>query len=116
MVRRKDDIGFIERPNLFGAGGVVKTFNLLSQEELSGAGRVFGINVLSPGTGIGMHKHVGEQEAYYILKGEALYNDNGEEIILKAGDVAYCKDGETHGVWCHGEDEVQFIALITYTK
>ena len=43
---------------------------------------------------LGYHEHHGETETYYILSGNGVYVDNGEEVPAKEGDVFFCKDGD----------------------
>ena len=56
----------------------------------------------------------GDSETYYILSGKGLYNDNGTEVEIGAGDVTYCAPGEGHGLKCLGDEPVEMIALILY--
>ena len=58
------------------------------------------------------HKHEGEQEAYYILKGEALYSDNGNEIIIKSRRFHLCvKVGEGHSIKNTGNEDLELYRL-----
>ena len=65
---------------------------------------------------MGNHKHNGEIEIYYILEGEGMYNDNGVEAPVKAGDVTVCNDGESHGLLNTGSTDLKMVALILFTK
>ena len=51
-----------------------------------------------PGSELGYHQHVGTSEIYYIIEGDAIYNDNGTEVELHAGDTAICPDGSWHAI------------------
>ena len=51
-------------------------------------------------------------ETYYILSGNGVYVDNGEEIPAKEGDVFFCEDGDGHGLKNTGERDLVFVALI----
>lgn len=72
---------------------------------------------LPPGSSIGFHEHHGNTEAYHILQGEALYDDNKRGIItLKPGDTSFCPDGEGHGIENALPDkDLVFMALISKT-
>ena len=101
---------------LRGGKGETEMHLLLNGEgEMYGKGRMFNRMVLAPGNSIGEHAHSGDNEIFYILSGTAEYNDNGKIVTLKAGDVAVCNDGETHGVLNNGTEPLEFIALILYT-
>lgn len=85
--------------------------DVLVPEEAIGGSKLMQIT-LEPGCAIGYHQHVGDCEAYYILEGKALYNDDGEEFEIGAGDSTFCEEGHWHGIKNIGEGNVRFIALI----
>ena len=51
-----------------------------------------------------------------MLKGEGIYNDNGTEVEVKAGDVTYCAPGEGHGLENRGSEDLVIAALIMFDK
>ena len=56
-------------------------------------------------------------EAYgvtpFILQGKGVYNDNGTEIEVGTGTIAFCPDGEFHGLSNeNGTQDLVFMALI----
>ncbi len=99
-----------------GGQGFLTTRALISGDEFCGKGRMFNYCVLEPGSSVGNHGHEGEIEVYYILKGEGTYNDNGEDVSVCAGDVTYCDDGQVHGIVNSGKEDLEFMALILFTK
>ena len=98
----------------FGGPGETWMAQLLNPDEFADKGRLFNHNILKPGCGLGKHSHDGEFEVYYILKGEGLYNDNGNEVTVRAGDVTVCPSGEEHGILNTGREDLEFIALILF--
>ena len=74
--------------------------------------RNFMLAELEPGASVGYHVHNNESESYYILSGEGVYNDDGEEIPVKTGDVTFTPDGHGHGIENTGSEPLKFIALI----
>jgi mannose-6-phosphate isomerase-like protein (cupin superfamily) len=102
--------------NLRGGIGYVTMFHFLTEQEANGAGRLFSKTVIEPGNSIGMHTHVGDMETYYILKGKALVSDNGNEVIMEPGDCHVCPDGNSHFIKSIGEETLEFIAIVLYTK
>ena len=48
------------------------------------------------------------------MKGEALYNDNGVEHPVSAGDVMICPAGTGHAVANNGTEDVALCAVILY--
>ena len=112
MIRRKEETEVkVMHEGQKGNGDVVfHTF--MTKDEAYGAGRTFARVEFLPGTSIGVHEHHGEFEGYYVLKGQALVTDNGTESILNPGDYHMCKDGDSHGIACYGEEPMEIIALI----
>ncbi len=98
--------------NLMGGQGDVNRTHLLEVDDFNGFGRLFARHMLEPGNSIGYHEHKGEQEAYYILKGLALYSDNGNEFVINEGDFTLCKSGEGHSIKNIGDENLEFIGLI----
>lgn len=92
--------------------GIIHMKDLATKEQMYGHARLFSHLVVEPGCSIGNHCHEHETEFYYILKGEATFNDNGKEVLLHAGDVSATGYGETHGLENRSSEPVEMIALI----
>ena len=105
MIRRSEEKQSVRKPAPFNGVGEITVRSLLNgPEEMSQKGRVFGHTTVYPGSEIGYHIHTGDSETYYILSGKGLYNDNGTEVEIGAGDVTYCAPGEGHGLKCLGNE------------
>lgn len=115
MIKRSEEIKPRRVENAKGGDGEVCFFDWLSPDEAKGHGRCFSKLVIPPGASIGYHEHSGEFEAFYVISGEATLDDNGEEEVLKAGDVNICKDGCGHGTRNNGSEDLVMIALILNT-
>lgn len=100
------------RENMAGGEGHTLIEQLLTDEQRGNGCRMFSEVTLEPGCSLGCHEHHSESEAYYILSGEGIYQDNGKEYPVKAGDVTFCGDGDAHGLKNTGSSELKFIALI----
>lgn len=98
--------------NAYGAPGFILREELINGEELGAHCRMFRVVTIPAGNGLGYHEHHGETETYYILSGKGVYNDNGTDIPVEAGDVTFCKDGCGHGMMNNGEEALVFIALV----
>lgn len=116
MIKRNDEHKIDVGEKLFGADGKVIFKRIIeTPEELYGKGRVFSVVTLEKDCGLGYHVHKGDGEFYYVLSGEAEYSDNGVITTLKAGDSAFCPDGEGHGIVNRNEEPCVFIGLILYS-
>lgn len=85
---------------------------LLTEEKMDGKIGLFADVKIEAGGQLDYHEHHGETETYYILEGCGMYNDNGNEYEVKAGDVTFCPDGSGHGIVCKGNETLRFMALI----
>ena len=92
--------------------GLVHIKELTDKEGLYNHGRLFAHVTIEPGHSIGDHPHIHETEFYYILKGEGVFNDNGTEVIMHAGDIGATGYGEYHGMENRSDEPLEFIALI----
>ena len=115
MIRHPEQLSHLIREKFFGGEGHLDSMPLLTGDEFHGKGRTFAVNTLKPGHSIGVHTHKGDFEVYYILKGEGLYHDNGADVRVKAGDVTYVWDGQSHGMINDGAEDLRMIALVLFT-
>ena len=92
--------------------GLIHIKDLTDKEGLYGHGRMFSHVTVDPGCSIGYHNHEHETEFYYIIKGEAVFNDDGKEVIVHAGDICATGYGQHHGLENRTEEPVELIALI----
>lgn len=95
-----------------GGKGVVQMKVLAAPEQMYHSARLFNHITLEPGCSIGNHAHDHETEFYYILKGEAVFNDNGLEVVLHAGDITETGHGQSHSLENRSDAPVELIALI----
>ncbi|MDR1626885.1 MAG: cupin domain-containing protein [Spirochaetia bacterium] len=116
MTKKAGDLRTNLEPNLKGGRDTVRIINILESGEMFGTGRLFGISVIPPGGSIGRHTHEGDFETYYILKGSARVNDNGAVHDLGPGDMTQCKDGDSHSIENTGAEDLEYLAVILYSK
>ena len=114
MIRKAADCKKIYNEKMRGGNGTVEITSFATPEELNNKGRLFANITLNPGCSIGFHIHENESELFYVMKGDVLYNDNGTECVLGAGDVMVCPAGTGHGIACHGEEAAEVCAVIVY--
>ena len=115
MIRRKDECAVEYREHMRDGDGTVELKSLIAgPEELNGKGRLFSVIKLNPGCSIGYHIHDKDAELFYIVKGTAEYNDNGEIVTVSAGDVTICPTGTGHCIANRTEEPVELVAVIVY--
>lgn len=114
MIRKAADCNKEYREHMRGGNGTVEITNFATPEELNNKGRLFAKITLKPGCSIGFHMHEKDSELFYIMKGQVLYNDNGDECVLSVGDVMLCPAGSGHAVANNGEEDAELCAVIVY--
>lgn len=114
MIIRANECKTDARKNMKGGDGTVYVTDFVSPTELNGKGRLFGKIHLDPGCSIGYHIHEGESELFYILSGTAVYNDNGTEYEICAGDTAIVTSGNGHCIANRSDEPCDLVALIVY--
>jgi len=112
MIKTFDEMKTEIREQMRGGKGSVEIIHILYQDEIKGKVRLFAKIVLNPGCSIGTHQHVGEEEAYYILEGVGLVNDDGNERQVQAGDVILTGDGASHSIENNGDKPLVFLAVV----
>ncbi len=115
MVKRNHELKRETIPGLKGGKGSVQVTEFFEAEDFHGKGRLYGMSTIAIGDSIGLHQHEGDQEAYYILEGSALYFDGEKEYILEPGDISVCRTGESHSIESVGDVPLKYIMLILYT-
>lgn len=114
MIKKAADMQTEYRPNMRDGNGTVELISFATPEELNDKGRLFANITLKPGCSIGYHVHEADSELFYLMKGQVLYNDNGTEHTLTAGDVMICPAGTGHSIANNGEEDAEVIAVIVY--
>ena len=115
MIKKFEDFKTELRENMRGGAGTVVVSSFVTAEELNNKGRLFGKITLKPGCGIGFHVHENDSELFYIIKGTAIYDDNGATTTVSEGMVTLTPAGSGHSIKNESDEDVELIALIVYT-
>ena len=114
MIKHKNELRRESVESLRGGKGTTEFIHLLEKDQFHSKGRLFAHTILKPGASIGYHKHEGDYEGYYIIKGEGTFNDNGREYPVRAGDFTLIDVGESHGLENTGKEDLELIALVLF--
>ena len=115
MIKRKEDMVDTVKVNMRGGDGQAVLTDILSKDEYDGHSRLVATITLEPDCSIGPHVHENEEEIFYVIKGKAVYNDNGTEVILNEGDSCICKNGQTHSIANREQDSTLVIFALIQT-
>jgi mannose-6-phosphate isomerase-like protein (cupin superfamily) len=91
-----------------GGGG---TFNILIDEEISGA-QHFSLLVNEMASGHkGKEQSHGVEHCWYILKGTGIIRMAGETYHIKPGDAVFAPIGMLHSVECTGNESLRYLVI-----
>ena len=116
MIKKHNELVVVEQTGVMGGTGTIRIAHLLRNEEMYGVGRLFATTIIPPGCSTGKHVHQGDFETYYIIRGHAGVDDNGVYYELGPGDVMQCKDGDFHAIQNIGDSDLEYIAVILFSK
>lgn len=115
MVKRKSEMNEQIKVAMRGGDGQAVVTNILDKGEYKGSARLLGVITLEKDCSIGTHVHENEEEVFYVIKGTAVYNDNGKMVILEKGDSCVCLGGEEHSIANRNDETLKvFAVILTY--
>ena len=115
MIKRKEDMTSTIKVNMRGGDGQAVVTDILDKGEYAGKARLIGTIDLEPGSSIGTHVHENEEEVFFVIWGEAVYDDNGVTGILREGDSCVCLGGQHHSLANRGTEPLRvFAVILTY--
>lgn len=112
MIKRSNEMTKDIKVKMRDGEGQAVIKHIYSKDELKGNSRLCATITLEPGHSIGEHAHNGEEEIYYILKGEATVIDDGQPVLVIAGDAIMTRDGASHSIKNTGSEVCEFLAVI----
>ena len=96
MFLKNEDVKIGTIPDANGSDNPLKKMEFLTEKEMKDSSRLFGKVIVPPGSALAYHTHEGEGEAYHILQGKGLYNDNGTKYEVHPGDTTFTCDAAGH--------------------
>ena len=111
MYKRIEQFKTATKFNNEGREKMLKT-NLADFDEWDPRVRLFSLIQVKPGKEVEYHTHVGESETFFILSGQGIYNDNGNEVDVVPGMVTLTPSGQGHAIKNTGDEMLVFVALI----
>jgi len=116
MIKKSHELKKDVHTDFRGGKGEVVFYHYMDEQGANGSGRLFCKSVLPPGSSIGVHRHTGDHETYFILSGKGRVNDNGILVEVEPGDLQHCLDGQEHGIENTGDVDLVYVANILYTE
>ncbi len=100
------------RTAMRGGPGNVQIRHHASEADFAAKVRLCAEMVIPPGSGIGPHDHVDEDEIYIVRYGSGILDDNGEEKLVSAGDTIITGRGAYHSITNNGHEDLVITAVI----
>ena len=100
------------KENMRGGNGSVIIRHILKKEEIGGKARLIAHIILNKDCSIGTHKHMDEEELFYILSGTGIVYDNDKKYNVVSGDAILTRGGEEHSISNTSDEPLEFIATI----
>jgi mannose-6-phosphate isomerase-like protein (cupin superfamily) len=66
---------------------------------------------LPPGTSIGRHEQIGNEELYYVVEGIGEMTVDDETTVMEPGDVCLTKNGSYHSFRNIGNTDLRIIVI-----
>ena len=112
MIKSKEEMRKSSVTGLRGGVGELYQLHVLEKEETGGRTDLFTIFTILPGCTIGLHTHDTNAEVYYLLSGEIVVNQDGQEHTVSAGGVVFTSDGSSHSVENRSDKPAEMLAII----
>lgn len=112
MLNRAQDQNTTITAHLRGGEGDVVMHHLMKAEDSCGKFKMCALLTLDPGCTIGEHSHMPDAEFCWLLEGELVIADGGEEHIVHPGDAWMCGDGASHYTKNCSDKKAVFLAIV----
>lgn len=112
MIRSSKEMKTETREKMRGGAGSVVIRHYFDKDEFSANVRLCAVLNLVPGSGIGMHQHLNEDEVYVVINGSGIIDDGKVRKRVTAGDAVLTGKGESHAIYNDGTVPLEVIAII----
>ena len=86
----------LTRSNEHGGTGEILFRRLLDSSGVGTAIDFVDYTIVPPGSVIGRHEHVGNEELYFIIEGKPVIRINTNESRLEKGSISVVRNGQSH--------------------
>lgn len=93
-----------------GRGGCMHS-TVFEEDEIDASVRFINYTIIPPTSSFGLHTHENDNEFYILLEGEGVYQQDGEEIIVKKGDIMMNGPYSQHGICNTGEKNMELLVF-----
>jgi mannose-6-phosphate isomerase-like protein (cupin superfamily) len=112
MIRKSSDMQSEARTHMRGGDGTVTVQPFFTPDEMTANSRLCARLTLPPGSSIGVHEHLKEDEVYIITQGTGILDDGQTQERVTEGDAVLTGNGESHAIRNDGDVPLEIIAVI----
>ncbi len=112
MIRKLSEMETEVRERMRGGEGSVTFRHMFKKEDFTAPVRLCAVLTLPPGSGIGSHQHLTEDEIYIVTKGSGILDDGETKTRVTVGDAVLTGKGESHAVHNDGDEPLEIMAII----
>ena len=111
MIVKRSEMKSENRKEMRGGAGEVDIIHMAASDSMKNA-RLMAELTLSPGSGIGPHRHDKETEYYIILEGSGIVIEDDGTKTVGEGDIVITGNGQSHSIENTGDQPLRFHAII----
>ena len=112
MIRKMADMDTEVRENMRGGAGSVTFRHMFKKEEFTAPVRLCSVLTIPPGSGIGSHEHLTEDEIYIVTQGAGMLDDGKTKTRVAKGDTILTGNGASHAIHNDGQEALELMAII----
>ena len=101
----------VTRSNEHNGSGEIVFRRLLSRRHFTAPIDFVDYTVIPPGSEIGAHRHIGNEEMYFVVAGTPLVRVNGQQMRLGPGSLSVVRDGEWHALTNDTDEDVTILVV-----
>lgn len=111
MIIRKDE-GMKEYRNIRNGVGEILMENKFGLDETANRCKMVAVLNLEPGQCTGYHAHIDDCELFFMLEGELVCVEDGEEFPLRIGDCTMTCGGEKHQIINRSDKLAKVLSVV----
>ena len=112
MIRKMADMDTEVRENMRGGAGRVNFRHMFKKQEFTAPVRLCSVLTIPPGSGIGSHEHLAEDEIYIVTQGAGMLDDGKTKTRVAKGDAVLTGNGASHAIHNDGQEALELMAII----
>ena len=111
MLVKSDEKVLDLREHLRGGLGTLVFAQIVQPNQIKNV-KLFAVITVDAGCSLGQHAHEGETEFFYMLTGELVMDDHGEEKVVRPGDTLITGGGNYHSARNVSGQPATYLAVI----